>query len=421
MKKVLIITTISGFLPQFEMNDVKILQEYGYEVHYASNFNNPVYYCDKKKLKEQGIKLHQVDIMKSPAAISSNSKAMRQIRQIIDKEQIQMVHCHNPMGAVVARYAASLSKTKPYVIYTAHGFHFYKGAPLKNWLFYYTAEKLLAHKTDMLITINREDYNRAKKFNLKKNGCVKHIHGVGVDVERFQSRPEKRSEMRKKLGIPEKAFHIVTAAELNENKNQKVIIEAIAKLGRDDIYYSICGKGGNEQKLKELIREHHLENRVHLLGFRTDMEDILQTADCFAFPSIREGLGIAAVEALATEVPLIVADNRGTREYTINGQNGLVCEADHVGAFVKAIEKLYYDTKYREKLSSRCREMAEQFSISAVSHAMQEIYAEADARLIVATKKEQIVLASTHKQTTPTSVLKKKETESTDVLKQQTL
>ncbi len=387
MKKVLIITTISGFLPQFEMNDVKILQEYGYEVHYASNFNNPVYNCDKKSLKEQGIKLHQVDIMKSPAAISGNIRAFRQIRKIIDKEHIQMVHCHNPMGAAVARYAARFSKTKPYVIYTAHGFHFYKGAPLKNWLFYYTAEKLLAHYTDMLITINKEDFDRAKrKFKLKKNGCVKHIHGVGVDVERFKSRPEDKSALRKELGIPEKAFHIVTAAELNDNKNQKVIIEAIAKLGRDDIFYTICGKGENEQKLKELIRELNLENRVRLLGFRTDMENILQTADCFAFPSIREGLGIAAVEALATGVPLIVADNRGTREYTVNGLNGLVCGADQVDSFVKAIEKLYLDIKYRMKLSGHCRSMAEQFSIGAVEHTMQEIYAEADARLIVAAK-----------------------------------
>lgn len=411
MKKVLIITTISGFLPQFEMNDVKILQEYGYEVHYASNFDNPVYYCNKKQLKEQGIKLHQIDIMKSPVAISKNCKAAKQIRQIIDREHIQMIHCHNPMGAVVARYAASSSKTKPYVIYTAHGFHFYKGAPLKNWLFYYTAEKLLAHKTDMIITINKEDYERAKKFNLKKNGCVKHIHGVGVDVERFKLRPDDQNVLRKELGIPEKAFHIVTAAELNDNKNQRVIIEAIAKLGRDDIFYTICGKGGNEQKLKEMIQGFNLENRVRLLGFRTDMEDILQTADCFAFPSIREGLGIAAVEALATEVPLIVADNRGTREYTINGQNGLVCGADQVDSFAKAIEKLYSDIKYRNKLSSHCRNMAEQFSISAVEHAMQEIYAEADARLIVATKQERPEQNSIQRQV--------KQTELSDVEKQQ--
>lgn len=405
MKKVLIITTISGFLPQFEMNDVKILQEYGYEVHYASNFDNPVYYCNKKSLKEQGIKLHQIDIMKSPVAISSNRKAFNQIRRIIDKEHIQMIHCHNPMGAVVARYAASASKTKPYVIYTAHGFHFYKGAPLKNWLFYYTAEKLLAHKTDMIITINKEDYERAKKFNLKKNGCVKHIHGVGVDVERFKARPTEQSALRKELGIPEKAFHIVTAAELNDNKNQKVIIEAIAKLGRDDIFYSICGEGGNEQKLNELVQELQLENRVRLLGFRKDMEDILQTADCFAFPSIREGLGIAAIEALATEVPLIVADNRGTREYTINGQNGLVCGADQVDSFAKAIEKLYSDTKYRKKLASHCRDMAEQFGIRAVEKAMQEIYAEADARLIVATKQGKTEPVAIQKQANHTELV----------------
>lgn len=140
MKKILYVTTISGFLPQFEGNDVRIMQEMGYEVHYASNFHNPVYPFDREKLKEQGIILHQIDVSKSPLKIRVNSRAVRQLRRIIDREQIDMVHCHNPMGGVAGRAAAHLSKAAPYVIYTAHGLHFYKGAPLLNWLLFYPAE-----------------------------------------------------------------------------------------------------------------------------------------------------------------------------------------------------------------------------------------------------------------------------------------
>lgn len=380
-KKALIVTTISGFLPQFEMNDVRILQEYGYEIHYASNFCNPVYSFDKEELKKKGIRLHHIDIAKSPFAIGKNFKALHQLRKLITEENITLVHCHNPMGGVVGRLAAGSVKNKPYTIYTAHGFHFYKGAPLLNWLLYYPAEKFLAHKTDYIITINKEDYDRAKKFRLKKNGDVARIHGVGVDTTRFSKRPEAEVFKRKQLGIPENAFHIVTAAELNTNKNQKIIIEAIAELGKRDIYYSICGKGPNAENLEELIRENHLESQVKLLGYRTDMEEILQTADCFAFPSIREGLGIAAVEALACEVPLIVADNRGTREYTNDGYNGIVCNAGSMLSFEKAIERLYSDKEYRLQLTVGCRKIAERFSKEATGEMMRLIYARADEKI----------------------------------------
>lgn len=381
MKKALIITTISGFLPQFEMNDVRILKSYGYEIHYASNFNNPVYTFEEKDLQNEGIILHHIDIAKSPLAVGRNVKAYHQLKKIIKNEKINLIHCHNPMGAVVGRLAGSTGKIKPYIIYTAHGFHFYKGAPSVNWLLYYTMEKLLARKTDMIITINREDFNAASRFKLKKKGVVHQIHGVGVDVHRFHSDREDGLQIRKMLGIPEQAFHIVTAAELNQNKNQKVIIEAIARNVHKDIYYSICGKGPNEAALLEQIRELGLENRVHLLGFRTDMDRILHSADCFAFPSLREGLGIAAIEALSSGVPLIVADNRGSREYMEQGKNGYICQAENVEQFTEAITNLYEDKKLHARMSSYCRHIALLFSKEKNDQMMRSIYKEADERV----------------------------------------
>ncbi len=381
MKKVLFITTISGFLQQFEMNDVHILQKSGYEVHYATNFNNPIYEVDIDDLKRMGIILHQIDIQKSPRHLLQNTKALRQLKRLMAREKFRIIHCHNPMGGVLGRLAAASHGEGAYVIYTAHGFHFYKGAPLKNWLLYYTVERLLAHRTDMIITINREDYVRAGRFHLRKNGSVEWIHGVGVDSERFSPRPWLREQKRRELGIPEHSFHIVTAAELNANKNQKVIIEALAALTDDEIYYSICGKGDNAENLERLILEYRLERRVRLLGYRRDMEEILQTADCFAFPSIREGLGIAAVEALCCGVPLIASDNRGTREYARDGYNGIVCRADQAADFKEAIHKLYSDGEHCRLLSSHCREASESFGKEAVGKVMERIYENVDRRL----------------------------------------
>lgn len=374
MKKVLIITTISGFLPQFEKNNVKLLREAGCEIHYASNFKNPIYDFDKADLKAQGIRLHQLDIAKSPVKLGTNLRAVRQLLHIINENDIDIIHCHNPMGGVAGRIAAGLCRKKPYVIYTAHGFHFYKGAPKKNWLLFYPAEWMLARLTDIIVTINSEDYERAQKLPVKNGGNVFRIHSVGVDPKRFAPKREISKAKRMELNIPTDAFHIVTAAELNDNKNQRVIIEAISTLPQEDIYYSICGKGLGERKLRELIKEKGLENRVRLLGFRTDMEEILQTADCFAFPSYREGLGVAAVEALLCDVVLVAANNRGTREYAINGKNALVCNADSISQFAQAIVKLYQDKELRRNMSQNCRASAMKFTIEEVEKTMKEVY-----------------------------------------------
>lgn len=382
-KKVLFVTAESGFLSQFEMNNVKILQEMGYEVHYASNFNHSVYCYNQSDLSLQGIIQHTIHIEKHPVRLIRNLQAIVQLKRIIDLEGIQMLHCHNPMGGVAGRCAARISRTHPYVIYTAHGFHFYQGGPLTSWILIYPIERLLARWTDVIITINKEDDLRASGFILKKNGFVELLPGVGVDRKRFQRKPEIREQKRRELGIPDYGFHIVTAAELNRNKNQRVIIEALAGMQQKNIYYSICGSGPQEEKLIRLIRRRNLEDRVRLLGFRDDMEEVLQTADIVAFPSIREGFGMAAVEALACGVPLIAADNRGTREYLVEGVNGVICPAKSVRAFRKAIEKFYADETFRLVLAERCRKTISPFCMEEAGARMQSIYRRAEAAMEV--------------------------------------
>ena len=376
MTKVLIVATVGGFLPQFEMNDVRILQEYGAQVHYASNFRNSIYKLDQESLSEQGIICHPISIEKSPFHIRPNFKAFRQLRKIIDEENIQIVHCHNPTGGVLARLAAATSHSRPKAIYTAHGLHFYRGAKLRNWLLYYPVERLLAHFTDCLITINKEDYDRAERFHLKQGGIVRQIHGVGVDLDKFNVHSELRDGIRSKLKIPKDAFHIVTAAELNENKDQSTVIEAIAQLNDPDIYYSICGKGPAADQLKKQIQSHNLQGRVRLLGYCNHMETLLQSADCFAFPSKREGLGIAAVEALACGIPVIAADNRGSREYMKDGVNGIVCPPGSTDAFARAIHWLKSDKTMQMQMAEKCRESVKHFGIPDTEKRMRAIYQE---------------------------------------------
>lgn len=372
---VLLLTTTGGFVPQFEMENVRILQEMGAVVHYAANFENPVYHVSKKELEEAGIRVHPVAIHKSPFRIGINWKAYRELIQLVEKENISCIHCHNPVGGVLGRILGRHFRKKNLkIIYTAHGFHFYKGAPLVNRIFYYPVEYLLARQTDALITINQEDYLAACRFRLKKQGKVYQIPGVGIRRERLKEIPGGGESVRKRYGIPERAFHIVSIGELNANKNHQIIINALKLLQNDEIYYTICGDGANREELQKLIVSLHLEQRVFLAGYQDEIAPFLQSADCFAFPSIREGLGMAALEAMAMGLPVVAAENRGTREYIEDGRNGYSCQWNSKEEFAKAIGYLYENQKERKQMGEHAKKTACRFDIEHTTEIMQKVY-----------------------------------------------
>ena len=211
LRKALLVTHVSGFVPQFEMNNVRILQSMGYEVHYASNFNTPSYGTDNHRLDGTGIICHQIDFVRSPFD-KRNFQVYRQMVELMRREDFSLVHCHTPMGGVMARLAAHVTGTGP-VIYTAHGFHFFKGASWKNWLFYYPMEKFLSRYTDQQICINREDYELAKrKFHAK---YVDYVPGVGIDGSQFRTFGDKeRQKKRESLGILSGQVVLLTSGEM---------------------------------------------------------------------------------------------------------------------------------------------------------------------------------------------------------------
>lgn len=369
---ILFVTTISGFLQKFEMQDVKLLQDMGWEVHYASNFNNPIYECDRAFLKENGIICHDITVQKSPLALVDNFKAFLKVLRIVKEEEIRAVHCHNPVGGLIGRLAGKFGKEKPYVIYTAHGFHFYENAPKANWLMYYPVEKLMARYTNQLVTINREDENLAKKFRLRKHGEVVRIPGVGLDTKRFVPSHDERIEMRKKLGLSDDTFVVLSVGELNENKNHATVIKAIAQMDVTDLKYIICGEGPGREELENLIQELGLQGQVMLCGYKHKIERYMQAADCFVFPSIREGLGMAALEAMACGLPLIAGDNRGTREYA--RENAIVCESTDVSAYRDALQHLYEDANVRKALGASSIAVAKEFRKENTKQIMKQVY-----------------------------------------------
>lgn len=370
MKKAILITTVSGFVPQFEMNNVRILQDMGYEVHYASNYHNPSYGKDNHRLDNTNIIRHQVDFVRSPFRFIKNIKAYLQLQEILKNDNYELVHCHTPMGALLGRLAArGYRKQGCRVFYTVHGFHFYKGASLINWLFYYPVERFMMRYTDVLLTITKEDYDRAYCFKRKSDQKVYYIPGVGIDTNRFMQIEQGRIE----TGGTQKV-RLLSVGELNSNKNHIAVIRALGHLKRNNIIYMICGDGAQKEKLRMEIQKKHLQKKVFLLGYRENIEEILAIADVFVFPSQREGLSVALQEAMAAGLPAVVSDIRGNRELIDEGLGGYRVEANDYKAWADTIDKIIKADK--KKMGKYNQNKIKSYDLSCVSALMRKVYSE---------------------------------------------
>lgn len=371
MKKFLIVAHYSRFLVQFELNDVRLLQLMGFEVHYATNYQQEDMFSGAIKIiQENGVILHQIDFVRSPYNIPANIKAYRQLKNLMVKEKFSGVHCHTPMAGALARLAANATRTKP-VLYTAHGFHFYKGCPLKNKLIYQTAETFLARYTDAQITINREDFAAAQKFPLR--GKAYYVPGIGVDVKKISSVQVDRATKRAELGIPEDAFVFVSVGELNENKNHRTVIRAFVKTDMANSYYLICGEGELKQEHLKLAEELGVSDRVRFLGFRTDVSEILRACDCFVFPSFREGLSVSLMEAMAAGLPCIASRIRGNVDLLPDSRY-LFEPSDET-----TLCQLMCDVVDGVQVGQECtrnKKILEQYDVRNVSKQIEKIYTE---------------------------------------------
>ena len=382
-KRVLIVTTTHEFLLKFEGENVGLLQRMGYTVHYATNMEEPRYVSQGEQLRQMGVVTHHIAIARSPFRLRDNYKALIQLLELIRRYRFQVIHCHTPVGGLLGRLAGRLGRdSRPFVIYTAHGFHFYKGAPLWNRLVYHGAEKLLARWTDALLVINEEDYRAARHFHLRRGGALYKIPGAGLDRERFHPvSEEERKQGRAELGMDEGVFFLLSVGELNENKNHGVVLDALARLREEgeslsDFRYGICGDGFLRRRLEERIRELKLEKVVTLYGYCDHVPRILGCADAAVFPSRREGLGMAGLEALAMGVPLIAADNRGTREYMEQGENGFLCRYDDPEGFARAIRQARrMSARQRTAMRARCIDSVRPFDRAYTTAMMERIYA----------------------------------------------
>ena len=373
MKKILYISNITGkkLGLSFMGSAMYAAQNLGYDFQYVANRSASTEEQTKLDEETYGIKLHHIDLARAPYS-PKNIKAYKQLCKIIRDEQIDYIHCNTPTGGLLGRLAGKKCGVKK-VIYQAHGFHFYKGAPKLNWLVYYPIEKWLAHHTDALITINQEDYELAKnKFHLRNNGKIYNVAGVGIDLSQYEITAPK--DLRASLGINEDDVMLISAGDLVKRKNYKVAIKAIAETNLKNIKYCICGKGPELDELKEYAKSLGVADQILFLGFRSDMKELFQVADIFLFTTKQEGLPRSMMEAMASGLPCIASKVRGNTDLLEDGVGGYLCEVDNSTEYANAIKKLVEEPELRKQLGTANSKHILDFDISKISQKMEEIY-----------------------------------------------
>lgn len=348
VKKALLIASMASMLDNFNRDNIDTLLSFGYELTLASNFHTNQDSNSQEKterflrdMKEKGAKCVQIDFSRGIIDIKGQWKSYQQVKKLL-KQKFDLIHCHSPICAAITRLCArKYRKTGTRVVYTAHGFHFFKNAPIQNWLIYYPIEKMMSRFTDVLITINKEDFYRAKyKFHAKK---TVYIPGVGIDSNRFQNLGISREQKRQELGLSKEDIFILSVGELNKNKNHEVVVRALAGLKGQNIVYMIAGEGNQKEHLKTLAEENGVSLR--LLGFREDICSLLEAADVFAFPSKREGLSVSVMEAMFMKKPVIASKIRGNIDLIKDGENGLLVQPNIVDSWKQSIRKMLSSLK----------------------------------------------------------------------------
>ncbi len=370
--KLLYITSLSGKrINSFMRSAIVAAKKCGIDFTMACNTDM----ADKEGYIEDcskyGIKLVHIDFDRNPLSFK-NIKAKKQLNNLMKRERYNIVHCNTPIGGLLGRLCAKKNKT-PYVIYQAHGFHFWKGAPIKNWLLYYPVEKVLANYTDTLITINSEDYKNAMTFHLRNNGKIIKINGVGVAPYLISSSDEEKMRIKEDLGIANDTKVFISVGELNDNKNHILAINAFSKLNKSNWIYLICGQGENYKKLLDRINELGLSQKIKLLGFRSDVNQLLEISDVFVFPSKREGLSAALMEAMEVGLPCIAGNIRGNTDLLLNSE--LLFNPSDVNQLLLCIEKTF-DNEIVSNETNKNKQNIKLFEFDRIVDSLSVLYAD---------------------------------------------
>lgn len=352
----------------FSKAAIMAADEMGWELHMGINRDHP----EHINSIDYNIRFYNQHTYRNVFAFRDNWSAYQNLcRYLKENPQIEVIHCNTPIGGVVGRLAGKKYNKK--VIYTAHGFHFFKGAPLFNLTILKWIEKWLAHYTDVLITMNQEDYEASQKFRLRKDGQVFYVPGVGIDTSSY-SDGCNREIVRENLGLKKTDFVCICMGDIVERKNYRTAVESIQLINNPNVHYLICGVGPERRKLELLATKLNIQNQIHFLGYRKDMKDLLFASDCFLFSSLQEGLPRSTMEAMAVGLPCVVSDIRGNRDLIDSEKGGYLVNATDARGYADAVRKIQEDISLRTSMSEHNKEKIKDFDIKRIQKLLCGIF-----------------------------------------------
>lgn len=376
-KQALQLASVASMIDLFNTDNINVLSSLGYSVDVATNFEEGSITSQdrvneyKEELKAKGIGTYQVPIPRSIKRIGNIISSYNIVKKLVEEKKYKIVHCHSPIGGVICRLACRRARKQfgTKVIYTAHGFHFFKGASKAAWIIYYPVEKFCSRFTDVLITINQEDYSLAQKFHAKR---VEYVPGIGVHTKKFENVVVDKELKRAELGFDKDDFIFMSTGQLSVRKNHEVIIRALAKIDDPKVKYLIVGFGELENDLRNLAKKLNVQSRVVFAGYRSDINELLHIVDAFAFPSLQEGLPVSLMEAMAAGLPVVCSRIRGNVDLVKDEVNGYIVDAKDVNAFKERIEKIVRQNT--DDIRENSKKTIKKFDSEEVICQMKDIY-----------------------------------------------
>lgn len=368
-KKIMVVATTDNMIWQFLLPHIKHLQDNNNTVECVCSKTG--FWFDELKTK-YNLVVHEIDFGRNPLKLK-NFKAYKKLKQLQQEKNYDLVYCQQPVGGMMGRLIGK--KFKIPVIYTAHGFHFFKGCPIVNKVIYKPVEKWLSKHTDLLITINEEDYQNALKMKAKK---VFKINGIGIDTNKIKVEEFDKIAFKQELGLNADDKVVLTISEINKNKNYITMLKTIKELVEKDksIKFVSCGTGVWKEKIHNYAKELGIENNCVFLGFRKDISKILQITDIFFHASFREGLTLSVMEAMSCGVPCVVSNVRGNRDLIVDAKGGFVVEPQDYQTFAKRIFEILNNKALMEEFKSYNLNESKKYMVEEVKNQLEKIYQE---------------------------------------------
>lgn len=348
---------------------MKFLQKKGYEVHAAASPARG----QKAVLENKGIVCWEVDFPRRPISYKI-VKAKKQIQRILEQEQFKGVHVHTPIPSFLTRFCLRKREVTK-VLYTVHGYHFYKGSKILNWLIFFPIEKIASKWTDGKIVINKEDLDTAqKKLGFEFGENLFFVDGVGIELNEFQNF-EKKNYFKLKRGLREKDLVVVCIAEFTKNKNHQFLLDVWEKVNQKvkNAHLFLIGDGFLKKALQNKVFAKELKN-VHFLGYRQDIAEILKETDVVVLTSLREGLPRNIMEAMATKTPVIAFNIRGCKDLVYHNKTGFLVEKQNKKDFEEKLTRLLLDHELRKQMGIQANKEVQKYSVEKIIPKIEAIY-----------------------------------------------